>query len=74
MKIFNKIQNAGLAIVAGAFKIVAFVFRSFLLHCHAEVRSNSSIDRDASYLSMTKTTILNAPIVANFKLIVLFVF
>ncbi len=32
----------------GAFKIVAFVFRSFLLHCHAEARSILSIaERDA---------------------------
>ncbi len=51
-------------IILGAFKIVAFVFRSFLLHCHAEARSISNIaERDASCLSMTKATILNAPII-----------
>ena len=58
-KKINRLARLGL----GAFIIVAFVFRSFLLHCHAEVRSISSIaERDASCLSMTKATILNAPL------------
>ncbi len=44
----NTLIKTGTAAM-GAFKIVAFVFRSFLLHCQA------------SYLSMTKATILKAP-------------
>ena len=57
-------------VFTGAFIIVAFVFRSFLLHCHAEARSISSIaERDASCLSMTKATILNAPVFTDVKVV-----